>query len=282
MCLVERNKILASETVVSKVYSDDILDTGKSILYYVLYTKNIDTKTQLNDLGISEDKVQEIQELALEQMKFVNETKYLFKDKVSDIEVGRYNNIIFNNSYEIKKELKDILGKDYTMFISWLSESWEIISECRRVSLLDGDSSDDCDIEVYATQFEIDDYCVALPDMYLKFANLGWDDEYENPIYTVDVISYNRGTEVDNVPVNDVGPWNESDDYWNINRRLFSDLELSLPEAEAAYFDNYNDGCDEFGRIVSNPAGIDLSPEVASDLGFGEYESGWISIHLNF
>ena len=76
ICLVGRAKILASETVVSKVYSDDILDTGKSILYYVLYTKNIDTKTQLNDLGISEDKVQEIQELALEQMKFVNETKY--------------------------------------------------------------------------------------------------------------------------------------------------------------------------------------------------------------
>ena len=53
--------------------------------------------------------------------------------------------------------------------------------------------------------------------------------------------------------------------YWDsangINPRRFgSDLDLGQPAAAAAYYDDWNDGKDERGRLVLNPAGIDLTP----------------------
>jgi hypothetical protein len=49
------------------------------------------------------------------------------------------------------------------------------------------------------------------------------------------------------------GPWNVDDNFWSTvgdpqPRRIFTDLPLGMPEAQAAYFDNYNDGLDQFGR----------------------------------
>jgi hypothetical protein len=62
-------------------------------------------------------------------------------------------------------------------------------------------------------------------------------------------------------PVWDVGPWNTNDDYWNPagTRERFGDLPQGTPEAQAAYLNGYNGGHDQFGRTVSNPAGIDLA-----------------------
>ena len=51
-----------------------------------------------------------------------------------------------------------------------------------------------------------------------------------------------------------------------------------MPEAQAAYFDNYNGGRDQFGRIVRNPAGVDLTPSVARKLGLSRYEKAWIYV----
>lgn len=63
------------------------------------------------------------------------------------------------------------------------------------------------------------------------------------------------------VPVWDVGPWNTRDDYWNPPniRETFRDLPMGKPEAETAFYDHYNNGLDERGRIVKTPAGIDLA-----------------------
>ncbi|GEM_PF-3159531 len=281
LCQVDaQNREIVSE---ERNDSNNILDSGKEILYFAFFTKGRDASENLKEIGLNEEMIDDIKSVALEQFNEVNKIKALYKDKKSDMEIAEYNNLILSESQSVKNKIKDILNGQYDDFIKWLSEYWNVVCMNRTpISINDIDASDDADIEVYATQFDIDDYCVALPDKYLKFANLGWDDTYKNPTYTVDVISYNRGTAVYEVPVNEVGPWNEMDDYWHSNRWEFTDLELSLPEAEAAYFEDYNDGCDELGRVVSNPAGIDLSPEVASDLGFGDYESGWISIHLNF
>jgi hypothetical protein len=62
-------------------------------------------------------------------------------------------------------------------------------------------------------------------------------------------------------PVWDVGPWNTQDDYWNpaIIRQTFKDLPRGKPEAEAAFLEKYNSGLDGRGRLVLNPAGIDLA-----------------------
>ncbi len=62
-------------------------------------------------------------------------------------------------------------------------------------------------------------------------------------------------------PVADIGPWNISDDYWNLPvvRESWDDLPQGVPEAQAAYQHGYNGGRDGFGRQVANPAGIDLA-----------------------
>ena len=61
---------------------------------------------------------------------------------------------------------------------------------------------------------------------------------------------------------------------------MWRDLPRGLPEAEAAYFDNYNRGKDEFGREVLNPAGADLTPAAAAEIGLKRYENAWISVRM--
>lgn len=51
------------------------------------------------------------------------------------------------------------------------------------------------------------------------------------------------------VPVWEVGPWNIHDDYWNVNRERFADLPVGWPQDHAAYYDGYNGGWAEKGRV---------------------------------
>ena len=44
---------------------------------------------------------------------------------------------------------------------------------------------------------------------------------------------------------------------------MWRDLPRCVPEAQAAFFRNYNGGKNQFGNPVTNPAGIDVTPEVA-------------------
>jgi len=60
-------------------------------------------------------------------------------------------------------------------------------------------------------------------------------------------------------PVWDVGPWNTKDDYWDAHRASFTSVPRGVPEAEQAFLHHYNGGKDQFGRTVTNPAGIDLA-----------------------
>jgi len=68
-------------------------------------------------------------------------------------------------------------------------------------------------------------------------------------------ITYNGRTSV--APVYDVGPWNAHDDYWNEQRQRYTDLPRGYPEDHAAYFDGYNGGRAEQGR-VRFPTAIDI------------------------
>jgi hypothetical protein len=60
-------------------------------------------------------------------------------------------------------------------------------------------------------------------------------------------LSYNGKSVV--VPVWEVGPWNIHDDYWNVDRERFADLPVGWPEDHAAYYDGYNGGRAEKGRV---------------------------------
>ena len=68
--------------------------------------------------------------------------------------------------------------------------------------------------------------------------------------------------------------------YWQSRRYrdMWDDLPRCMPEAQAAYFDNYNRGEDQFGREVLNPAGVDLTPRVARTLGLRRYQNAWIYV----
>jgi LysM repeat protein len=59
---------------------------------------------------------------------------------------------------------------------------------------------------------------------------------------------------------------------------MFADLSLGMPEAQAAYFNGYNGGVDQFGRVVTAPFGIDLAREVSIDIGLEPGNNDWINV----
>ena len=121
---------------------------------------------------------------------------------------------------------------------------------------------------VFATQYHgYTRYEVALPHKKLKFEG-GF------------TVRLRRGDHRARAPVKEVGPWNLRDNYWQRRkyRDMWDDLPRCKPEAQAAYFNNYNGGRDQFGRKVLNPAGVDLTPRVARNLGLRKYQNAWIYV----
>lgn len=95
--------------------------------------------------------------------------------------------------------------------------------------------------------------------------------------YTVRVCAENGRCEW--APVWDVGPWNTKDDHWNAadTRQMWTDLPQGKPQAQAAKLDGYNGGLDQFGRLVRNPAGIDLADGTFWD-GLQLSTNSWITV----
>jgi hypothetical protein len=95
--------------------------------------------------------------------------------------------------------------------------------------------------------------------------------------YTVKVCARNGRCEW--APVWDVGPWNTKDDYWNPAdvRQMWTDLPQGRPQAQAAKQDGYNGGLDQFGRLVRNPAGIDLADGMFWD-GLQLTTNSWVTV----
>lgn len=118
------------------------------------------------------------------------------------------------------------------------------------------------------------DRFVALPSSSVLNSNGGYT-------YTVTIRNPANGRVASNVPVWDVGPWNTGDNYWHSPRAMFTDLPVGLPEADAAYYDGYNGGKDQFGRTVLNPAGIDLADGTFWD-DLGMVNNGWVDVTFNW
>jgi hypothetical protein len=78
-------------------------------------------------------------------------------------------------------------------------------------------------------------------------------------------------------PVWDVGPWNTGDSYWAAKRGDWPKLPRGTPEAQAAYENGFHGGTDQFGRKVTNPAGIDLADGTIRD-GLGYESSAWVNV----
>lgn len=126
-----------------------------------------------------------------------------------------------------------------------------------------------CD-KIFATQYEgYTRFEAALPHRGLKFG-----DRPEVPII--------RGKRSVRPRVKEVGPWNTYDNYWRSGKKrdMWKDLRRCVPEARAAYYNDYNNGRDEFGRKVLNPAGVDLTPAVARKLGLDRYQNAWVAVRF--
>jgi hypothetical protein len=121
---------------------------------------------------------------------------------------------------------------------------------------------------VFATQYNGHTRSeVALPHRILK----------DKGGYTIGI---RRGKRATKAKVKEVGPWNIRDNYWQSrkHRDMWDDLPRCTPQAQAAYFKDYNNGKDQYGRKVLNPAGVDLTPRVASRLGLKKYENAWVLV----
>jgi hypothetical protein len=180
---------------------------------------------------------------------------------------------------ETKSTVRALLPKDSRSELKqWVDNQWwQEVNEVEASEATDFSAYEEATYEatatgvrcrVFATQYiGYTRYEVALPHKKLKFAG-GFS------------VRLRRGDYAAWGPVKEVGPWNIRDNYWARSRYrdMWDDLPRCMPEAQAAYFDNYNGGRDQFGRIVRNPAGVDLTPSVARRLGLSRYENAWIYV----
>jgi LysM repeat protein len=188
----------------------------------------------------------------------------------------------------------------YTRFTSWVEMRWDVERQLHGLAATRGASRSASappylvapsrlaaarSYKIFATRYDSGDrYAVALPDMCLKFSNAGnrlcEDDGYQiNQGYFV-YLSYDGETAAE---VWESGPWNVDDNYWSTSRdpqprRMFADLPAGMPEAQAAFFDGYNGGVDQYGRVVIAPFGIDLGRQVSIDIGLEPGNNDWINI----
>jgi hypothetical protein len=112
-----------------------------------------------------------------------------------------------------------------------------------------------------------EDFFVALPCFCVLSSNGGNEFMVR--------LEYNGNTVT--VPVWDVGPWNVSDNYWDPpEQREWQGLEQGMPMATAAYYQNYNNGTDGWGRKVTSPGGIDIGDGAFHALGMTG--SDWVDV----
>jgi len=122
------------------------------------------------------------------------------------------------------------------------------------------------------------DHFVALPSTQVLCSKGGY--EYQ--------VRLEHNGYAETVPVWDIGPWNIHDNYWDAEpeRRIYNYLSdggqggglgRGLPQSQAAYQDDFNNGYDEYGRKVVNPAGIDLADGTFWD-ALQMNDNAWIEV----
>lgn len=212
-----------------------------------------------------------------------------------------YNHQVEAILYRSDQQARQALGREgYARLVAWIKERWpwEVarhgmaafmepppLSWGQRLFPLLLPRQAARTYEIYATRYDSKGrYTVALPDQCLKFTNGGLrtcvDQGYVvGQTYSV-VIRYKKTVGVN---VGESGPWNIDDNFWATlkdptPRRMFADLPLGMPEAQAAFYNGYNGGLDQFGRKVTAPFAIDLSFEVANDLGLPNKVNDWVTV----
>ncbi len=234
------------------------------------------------------DQIAKIAQVEAKQTKQLEQARGTVDTRLSAQAVQTFNAQVLGTAAATDQQIKDLLGDRYDAFRQsirtwWVSEQQRYTSVTEKFKAQS--AVDTC--YVYATQYipvaahgGASSRELSLPDKKIKFANEGWPGGYPNPPYYVNITR--NSLSLTNVKVREVGPWNEDDNYWDApsSRRIFN-LPTCTPEAQAAFQNKYNGGKDQFGRLVSNPAGVDLSPAVASQIGMGTNVSSWVYVNYS-
>jgi len=196
----------------------------------------------------------------------------------SKISASDYDERITAAVSQTKSDVEALLPEDRSADLgSWVDEQWgqevqdastEGSTEIVRAS--SGSRALRC--KVFATQYiGYTRYEAALPHRRLKFGS--------QPRVRIRRASGGRAVRP---RIKEVGPWNTYDNYWATGRHrtMWKNLPRCKPEAQAAYYNNYNNGKDEFGRKVLNPAGVDLTPAVARGMGLKKYQNAWVYVRF--
>jgi hypothetical protein len=203
------------------------------------------------------------------------------KEIAKKIAASDYDEKIATAVARTKKSIEAIVPEDQSADLEgWVDEQWN--QEVQAASTEDFTASSETystsnhrkgiRCKVFATQYTgYTEREVALPHRNLKFGR--------QP--RVRIWRVNGGPAV-GPKVKEVGPWNTYDNYWmrEKDRTMFKRVPRCKPEAQVAYYQNFNKGKDEFGREVLNPAGVDLAPDVARSLGLEEHQNAWVYVRF--
>lgn len=262
----------------------------KPVLAYFLLTPSLAAELQ-QELGLPTSQLARLQQIAREEtvrLQALEQEAAVQSAQVEAKEVGMeaetFNSRVASIVQEGGREVAAVLeAQDYDRLVDWINTRWEIERERHGIA----SATQRRRYEIYATRFDAGgSYTVALPDKCLKITNNGSslceDSGYQVGQEYAVRIEYQSSVRVG---VGESGPWNVDDNFWSgvgdpQPRRMFIDLPRGMPEAQAAYFDDYNGGKDQFGRTVTSPVAIDLAREVSVDIGLQPGTNDWVTVTL--
>lgn len=263
-------------------------DPEKPVVSYIL-SQEQNVEDLRKEFGLTDAEVEEVLAAVREENetlsreyaeseRIVESNEELPEDRIrSKVAASDYDEKIKTAVAATKSSVKALMPKDRRVeFEAWVDEQWRQEVQEADTATTTGlrASATGITCRVFATQYR--GYTrneVAVPHRRIKF----------DGGYRVRLRLYRSSPRRETwAPVKEVGPWNTYDNYWNRSRyrTMWKSLSRCTPEAQAAYFHNYHNGRDEYGRKVLNPAGVDLTPAVAHRLGLRTYENRWLYVYF--
>jgi LysM repeat protein len=231
------------------------------------------------------EETQALEALEAESLGIIQDHSLTLEDKRQRITEMGYNARLDEIVRASQSRLQASLDRrSYQRLVRWVEARWIVERELHGHAAAPA-ASGPRSYRIFATRYDSNGaYTVALPDKCLKFSNAGnsicADDGYSSGMGYSVIMSYKGST---GAVVGESGPWNVDDNFWATTgdpqpRRKFADLGLGMPEAQAAYFNGYNGGKDQFGRKVTAPFAIDLARQVSIDIGLEPGNNDWITV----
>ncbi len=266
----------------------------KPVLEYFFLTAGLAEKLQA-EVGLSDAQFQALQAIArqesdqfrqlkMESEAIVSDASLSQAEKISRIQASAYNQRLLQVMRDNQAAVQSLLdAAAYRRLVDWIEAQWLVERELHYVpEAVEAART----YTVYMTYFDSSDYNAFLPDQCVKFSNLGlttWCTNYGYKVGANYSMRIKYGGKSVTIRPKDVGPWNINDTYWATTedptpRRKFTDLPLGMPEAQAAYYDDYNDGKDEYGRTVTAPFAVEITFAVAPDLGLKPGQNAWVNV----